>query len=108
MIENEQKISLTEAVKHWPGRPHVSAIWRACRRGIRAANGKRVYLDHARWGAKIFTSREAIERFGRQLAEFDAEHFRTKPSTQKVPRRRYRNRTKAIAAAKARVARNGI
>ena len=79
MLADETKITLTQGTKVWPGRPHVSTLWRACRKGIRAADGTRIFLEHARFGAKIFTSAEAINRFGEQIAVADSRHFNRPP-----------------------------
>lgn len=79
MIENEDLISLTEATEHYPKvrgkRPHVSAVWRHARVGIKARNGERIKLEHIRFGGRVYTSREALRRFGQRVAEADAQHF---------------------------------
>lgn len=111
MIAKEPKLTLTQATRHWPGQPHPSTIWRACRKGVRAANGARIHLEHARFGRRVYTSREAIERFGQRLAAADAEHFaapngneprETRPTTTPTTRQ------KTIEAAKQRLAEDGI
>lgn len=79
MQDRETMIPLAEARRHWPGTPHASTLWRACRYGVRASNGQRVYLEHERYGRRIYTSRASIERFGRRLAEADAAHFGRPP-----------------------------
>jgi hypothetical protein len=66
MILDERALTLTQATKILPGRPHVSTVWRWCRRGV---NG--ICLEHRRLGGKIITSHEAIERFAAALAEHD-------------------------------------
>ena len=75
MLENEQKLTLTEASKKAPGRPHASTMWRLCRKGVKAANGERIYLEHIRFGSKIYTSAPAIERLAARVAQADMEHF---------------------------------
>ena len=74
-FDSESKITLGEAAKLAPGQPHASAVWRWCRKGIKAAGGRRIFLEHSRFGRRVFTSREAVARFGRALADADAEHF---------------------------------
>ena len=104
MIENETKLTLTQATKHWPGRPHTSTLWRACRKGTLAANGERVFLEHRRFGSRIYTSHEAIERFAQRLTAADAEHFRAqRESVRPRPARGRSPETRAteIAAARA-------
>jgi len=68
----EQVLSLKDAAKAMPlidgKRPHVSTIWRWCRRGL---NG--VQLDYSRLGCRIVTSREAIARFAIALAVADTQ-----------------------------------
>ena len=74
-FDAESKITLGEAAKLAPGRPHVSAVWRWARKGVQAAGGGRVFLEHSRFGRRVFTTREALDRFGHALADADAEHF---------------------------------
>ena len=54
---------------------HPSAVWRWCRRGVLAANGERVRLEHARFGRTIYTSERALDAFGAELAQADIERF---------------------------------
>ncbi|MEE8172695.1 MAG: DUF1580 domain-containing protein [Alphaproteobacteria bacterium] len=53
-IQTEQLLTLAEAAKRLPTRPHVSTIWRW------AATGG---LETVRLGGRVYTSIEAIERF---------------------------------------------
>lgn len=57
--------------------PHYSyqMLWRWARRGVCAHNGERVRLEHERRGGRLYTSVEAIQRFGQNLAEADTEYF---------------------------------
>ena len=68
-------LTLSQAAKLVPGRPHASTIWRWCRRGVLSRNGERIRLQHIRMGGKIFTKEIWVEEFGHQLAESDAEYF---------------------------------
>lgn len=65
-MQREAKLTLTQAAKRSPGRPHASTVWRWCRAGL---NGVR--LEYVRFGRRIFTSAEALERFVEALAKTD-------------------------------------
>lgn len=66
MLANETKLTLTQAAKETPGRPNPSTVWRWCRKGHQG-----VKLEYIRFGRKIFTSREALERFAGMVAAAD-------------------------------------
>lgn len=55
---NEEFLSLAQAPRHIPGRPHVSTVWRWVNQGVR---GHR--LEAVAVGGRVFTTRQAIERF---------------------------------------------
>jgi hypothetical protein len=55
---NETLVTLTQASQMLPGRPHVSTLWRWCKRGVRG-----VRLETYVVGARRFTSTEALQRF---------------------------------------------
>jgi hypothetical protein len=55
---DETLISLTEASKRLPGRPHVSTLWRWNERGVRG-----VRLETLVVAGRRYTSSEALERF---------------------------------------------
>ena len=59
-------LTLAEAARLVPGRPHVATIFRWCRYGCRG-----VRLDYSRMGRRMLTTREALERFGNALAALD-------------------------------------
>ncbi|MDA0660988.1 MAG: DUF1580 domain-containing protein [Planctomycetota bacterium] len=63
-FESEQILSLKDAVRHIPGRPHSSTIHRWANRGSR---GKR--LETIRVGGRRYISIEAIERFISAISE---------------------------------------
>lgn len=71
----EGLITLAEACKRVPGRPHASTLWRWCRKGVVSRGGDRVHLRHVRMGSRVFTSNSWIEEFGSALAEADARSF---------------------------------
>ena len=104
-LQNEQLLSLTDATKAIPlidgKRPHVSTIWRWCRRGVRG-----VRLEYVRLGHRVCTSIEALSRFSQQLAEADQLELATPPS---IPKRRSdKQQQKRIAAAERTLERAGI
>jgi hypothetical protein len=57
-ISTEHLLSITEAAKIFPGRPHHATLWRYVLRGVGG-----IKLDSCKIGGKRRTSREAIERF---------------------------------------------
>jgi len=68
-IEQQELLSLTDAARVLQingKRPHISSIWRWCRRGL---NGVR--LEYGRAGRRIVTTRTALTKFMNQLAEAD-------------------------------------
>lgn len=73
--DNREPATLVEAAALCPHRPHPSALWRWCRRGIKARSGKRIRLNHVRVGGRIFTTQADLARFFAAVAEADAERF---------------------------------
>lgn len=91
----EEYITLSQAAKLAPGRPSANCVWRWCRQGVRAASGKRVRLEHVRFGSRIYTSRRWLNAFGLALAEADAVHFdRDERSPVSEPSRRASTRSR--------------
>ena len=106
---DEKFISLAEAAKRSPGRPSANAVWRWCRKGVKARSGERVGLDHVRAGGKIFTSIISLEKFFSELARADRDYFSDpdpKPSRPKQPTKKQRQRS--IRQAEATLKRAGI
>ena len=101
----ESPISLAEAAKLVPGRPHTTTIWRWCRRGHAG-----IRLDYIRCGRRIYTSREALQRFFSKVTENDPEPsvaaYSRLPA--RAPRRRPRDRTVQRRRAEALVREAGI
>jgi len=92
----KEHLSLSEAAKLAPGRPSSNAVWRWCRRGIKARNGERIRLDHIRAGGKIYTSPESLENFFAEVARQDAEYFKDPdpvPPAPKQPTDKQRHRS---------------
>ena len=81
-MTNDRLISLSEAAKLTPGRPHTATLTRWCRPGIKARTGERVRLKHWRVGRKIFTTPEALEEFFERTAEADLPHFSDRDAAQ--------------------------
>ena len=75
MLSDERKLTISQAARIVPGRPHVSSVWRWCRKGVKTRSGQRVRLEHCRYGSRIFTSKQALDRFAHRLAEADVENF---------------------------------
>ena len=55
---DETLVTLTQAARMLPGHPHVSTLWRWCRRGV-----KGIVLETYVVAGRRFTSTEALERF---------------------------------------------
>lgn len=108
-LEHEQALSLTDAAKALPAidgkKPHISTIWRWCRKGVRG-----VRLEYVRLGHRICTSRAALGRFAQQLAEADPEPEPDRqPQRRTEPRRRSaKQRARDIARAETECAKMGV
>ena len=113
----EELINLTDVTRILPRcngkRIPVCTAWRWCRKGISA-----VHLEYVRVGRRIFTSREALNRFFNALAIADmtrceqaqanmdalANYFHEKLQGVRTPRQRQRD----IEAAERRLAAMGV
>lgn len=110
-MQSSRYLTLNQAAVKLPGRPHSSAVWRWCRRGIKTLRGNRIFLEHIRLGGQIFVTMEAVEEFGRQLAAADRTHFIASPvpgDGSVVPNRTDSDELKAVANARRDLARNGF
>lgn len=94
-ILSEDTVTLTEASKIIPGRPHSSTIWRWHQHGCRG-----IKLETAVIGGRRFTSREAIERFVQKTTD-----ARNGIDSNRAPSRK---RQAAIEAAEAELEAAGI
>ncbi len=105
MLQNEHVISLTQATKILPNRPHVSSLWRWCRKGIGD-----IRLEYIRCGRRIYTSVEAVERFCHALAAADDQRADpgARPISSATKSRTAQQMKADIAAAKATLAAAGI
>ena len=108
-LSQEELLSLSEASAALPRidgrRPHVSTVWRWCRKGVRG-----VRLEYVRLGHRICTSREALNRFANTLARTDSTVSGSADSESpacSTPARQ-KNRARAIADAEASLEEAGI
>lgn len=110
-LRNESVLSLAEAAASLPKldgrRPHVSSLWRWCRKGLRG-----VRLEYVRIGQRLCTSAEALDRFANALAEADrlsrvSECGSVSDPTHSHPRSA-RRREREVARARGRLAKVGI
>lgn len=105
---SEKTITLAEATRDpllevGGKRPHASTVFRWARYGL---NGIR--LEYVRVGRRIVTSREALARFLRALADEDR-RTTTSVLTKPIPRRRSpKHRHDAVANAKRNLKRAGV
>src|SRR5262245_66623007 len=74
-VHGESLISLPEACRIIPGRPHLATVYRWFQRGVRGG----IKLETALVGGRRFTSREAVQRFVDRLSgdRSDALQLRT-------------------------------
>lgn len=70
MAEVDAYISLNDARKHFPGRPHITTLHRWSLKGVRGVKLETVVI-----GQRRFVTREAINRFIRRLNTTDAERL---------------------------------
>lgn len=108
MLNDEHVLTLAEAPKLLPGRPHASSLWRWCRKGIKARNGTIIRLEHRRLGGRVLTSAEALDRFGAALAEADVSYFDEAPGPRPSATRAPRQRERDMAQAEAELAEAGL
>ncbi len=98
MHETNDYITLTQAAKLAPGRPSVNCIWRWCRKGVLARDGRRVRLEHVRIGGKLFSSVRWMAEFGQALAESDVHYFSLDEQARPTPQPRGRTESQRQAA----------
>ena len=88
-IDANDYISISKAGRMAPGNPSPTAVWRWCRKGLKARNGNRIHLKHIRAGKRIYTKIEWINEFCTTLAEADIESLRPQETNYvRRPRRR--------------------
>ena len=69
-LAKDAPLYLADAVRTLPkigeNRPHVSTLWRWCRKGVRGTR-----LEYAKLGGRIVTSAKALNEFAAALAAAD-------------------------------------
>jgi len=87
VLDRTDLLTLSEAARRLPGRPHRSTLWRWSRRGIETSKG-RVRLQVLRLGHRVLISPEQIEVFAKALGDADASTYATPtPTPSRNPRR---------------------
>jgi len=94
-ITNENVFPVREAPRHIPGRPSQASVWRWVLHGVGG-----IKLDSILMGGRRLTSSEAIQRF--------ADARTAAVNGEAAPTRTPRQRHRAIHAADAALARDGI
>ena len=107
-MQPDNLISFVEATKHLPKingkRVHSSSVWRWHAYGCLG-----VKLEAYRFGARYYTTVEALERFGRELAKVEPRGWSTPgPSRMQPKARTPPQRARAISMARKRVEAAGI
>ncbi len=109
-----QYLTLADAARLVPTKPHAATLWRWCRRGVKAKSGHRVRLRFVRIGGRVFLPVGALDEFFAAVAAADAAHFETEqeaPALAAAPEpttRRPSRREREIAEAEARCEMAGI
>lgn len=80
MLHDEKLLTLTQAAKLLPHRPHLSSVWRWVRQGVQG-----VRLEHVKVGRRLFTTEEAVKRFIARLTEVDREAYTNRHPTTSSP-----------------------
>jgi hypothetical protein len=81
-LTSEQLLTLAEATAVLPDRPAVATLWRWRTKG---AHGRR--LESVVLGGKVYTSREALQRFADQRGGVDVPTIRTPRKREREIRR---------------------
>ncbi|MCP4261787.1 MAG: DUF1580 domain-containing protein [Planctomycetes bacterium] len=111
-MQKKSYISLSQATKLSPGRPHTSAIWRWCRKGLQSRSGEVIRLKHIRAGGRIYTTPNWLSQFFDAVTESDITQFKNiTPIKYTRTKRKQQNRNKRqqeIYRAKAELEKAGI
>ncbi len=94
-INSENLVTINEATKTLPSRPHIATGWRWVYRGC-----KGIKLETVCIGGRRYTSEEALQRF--------IERTTAAANGETIPTRTAKQREKAIAAAERELAAAGI
>lgn len=106
----DEKLELQCAAKYSPCKTSYAALWRQCRKGVLARNGQRIFLEHWRYGRRLYTTLAAIDAFAKAVAKADQGGLAT-PSTTKPISEQSRcddHRAADIAAARERLKEGGL
>ena len=87
----EKLLSVNEAAKVIPGRPHLSTVWRWISYGVGG-----VRLETVQIGGRRYTSFEAIERFIINRSRLLSEVTDVNPAAAKIPDCRIRQQERAF------------
>lgn len=68
-------LDMKEAARILPSRPSSAVVWRWCRKGVLARDGQRIFLEHRRYGRKLFTTKLALDNFAKAVVEADKNHL---------------------------------
>ena len=109
MLCTENWMMLSELAKRVPPlngrRLNTATLWRRCRKGVHG-----VRLEYRRLGGRIVTSLEALDRFGKALADLDAQQpvGPRLPEPRPTKRRSPKARERDMAAARAELREHGV
>lgn len=62
-LKHDELLGMAAAANTMRNKTSPAAVWRWCRKGVLAGDGRRIYLKHCRRGGKLFTTREALDDF---------------------------------------------
>ena len=88
LIDRDDLLTLSEAARRLPGRPHRSTLWRWARKGIGLPDGGRAYLRVHRLGRRVLIAPEDIEAFAATLANAYQTHDEHYDEQSRRPRTR--------------------
>ena len=77
-MQDEYYLTLAEAARHLPNKPHPSTVYRWYAKGIRCGDTQ-VYLDARPFGKKLYVTLKAVYEFTANVAEAKRRH-RQKPA----------------------------
>lgn len=80
-LNHDELLDMKAASRILPGHPSSAVVWRWCRKGILARDGRRIFLEHRRYGRKLFTTKTAMHDFAKAVADADAKELAPPPTT---------------------------
>ena len=84
--DQHELLDMEAAARTIPTQPSPAAVWRWCRKGILARDGQRIYLEHRRYGRRLFTTRAALDDFAKAVADVDTKYLASPAITQSAPK----------------------